>query len=195
MNDAVKLVTGLKFAFRESEKEVYIDCPFCSDTRKRMGINKASNSWNCFNCSSRGKSLATFRKALGKLKKLGRDKIVEFKDTSTVQIKQKLGPALTASLNKESNQFVKDYLTDERGLSVECLSHFKLGARSKFVYIDKETKDKKSYDAGMHLAIPYYEGDHLVNIKYRALEPRKDKKGHPMKWRREEGCFYKIICK
>ena len=187
MSDALKLVKDLKFAFRESEKEVYIDCPFCSDTRKRMGINKESKSWNCFNCSSRGKSLSTFRKALGKLKKLGRDKIVEFKDTSSVQIKQKLGPALVETIKKETNKFVIDYLIDDRRLSSECIEHFKLGARKKFIYIDKTTKAKKAYDAGMHLAIPYYEGEHLVNIKYRALEPKMDKSGRPMKWRREEG--------
>jgi len=187
MSDALKLVQDLKFAFRESEKEVYIDCPFCSDTRKRLGINKESKAWNCFNCSSRGKSLSTFRKALGKLKKLGRDKIVEFKDTSSVQIKQKLGPALTETIKKETNKFVIDYLVEDRGLSEECIDHFKLGARRKFTYIDKATKDKKAYDAGMHLAIPYYEGEHLVNIKYRALEPKMDKSGRPMKWRREEG--------
>jgi replicative DNA helicase len=184
MDKVIELVKELKFSFRESEREVYIDCPFCNDTRKRMGINKESNAWHCFNCNSRGKTLSTFKKALGKLKKLGRDKIVEYKDTDSVRIKQGLGPALNKAFVK--NEVANKYLIEERNLSQECVDHFKIGARSKFVISTGANKGKK-YDAGLHIALPYYEGEKLVNVKYRAVEPRLSKDDKPMKWRRETG--------
>jgi len=174
-----ELLKELKLESHDTESHFQVDCPLCTDTRKRLGILKTTGQWHCFNCNSKGTSVNTLRNAVKKLKNLGRNAVVEYKDEEKVSINQKLGPALMGALSK--NDEAKDYLFG-RGITKECIEHFKLGARSKF-----KSKDGDTYSSGLHIAMPSYENDKLVNVKYRAVEPKTDKKGNLQKWKREKG--------
>lgn len=174
-------------SFRETDTHYQVDCPLCTDTRKRLGIFKKQSKldnedhhWHCFNCDHSGKSLKTLLKAMFKLKKLGRKEFVEYKDEEKVTVNQTLGEACHEILKKPDKKDAVRYIIEERGLTKEAIKYFKLGFRSKF-----KNKDGEVYEAGPHISLPYYEGDKLVNLKYRALDPEVDKQ---YKWRREKGC-------
>jgi replicative DNA helicase len=178
----LNLIKDLKLQYREDDKEIYIDCPLCTDTKKRLGLSKANGYWNCFNCNQKGKTAQGLKKAISKLASLGRSQFVEYKDDEPAkELKKGLGEALFQKL-KESNE-AKKYLIEDRKLTKECIKHFKLGCREKF----EKSDGTGNYDAGLHIALPYYELDKLVNVKYRAIEPKRDSKGNLKKWRREKG--------
>lgn len=170
--------------FRKTDTHYQLSCPLCTDDRDRLGIkiepSESKNEdhfWSCFNCSSSGKKLSTLAKAMGVLKKLNRKEFVEYKDDEKVKLDQDLGTKSEAEIRE--NKDTLKYLIAERKLTKACIKYFRLGHRSYF-----EDDEGDLYDAGPHLAIPYYEGKKLVNIKYRALDPDVDKK---YKWRREKG--------
>jgi replicative DNA helicase len=175
---------GLKLNYRETSTHFQVDCPLCTDSRKRLGISKTliedkgkDYAWSCFNCSSKGLSLANFKKAIEKLKGLNRKEFVEYKSDKSVSIKQDLADKCHDLIKK--NKTAVEYLINERRITKEAIKHFKLGYRTKF------RSDKGDvYDAGPHIAIPYLEGEKLVNIKYRSIDPEVKKE---FKWRREKG--------
>jgi replicative DNA helicase len=184
MTEAEKFLNENNLHFRKTDTHYQINCPLCTDSRERLGIKielsedkKEDHYWGCYNCSSSGKKISTLAKAMGVLRKLNRKEFVEYKDDEKVKLDQDLGKKAEEAL-RENRDTIK-YLIQERKLSKACIKHFRLGHRSDF-----EDSEGGTYDAGPHLAIPYYEGEKLVNIKYRALDPDVDKK---FKWRREKG--------
>ena len=40
--------------YKISGRNIYVDCPFCSDIRKRLGVHLNSGIWGCFNCNRSG---------------------------------------------------------------------------------------------------------------------------------------------
>lgn len=40
--------------WKVSGRNIYVDCPFCSDSRKRLGVHLQSGIWGCFNCGKKG---------------------------------------------------------------------------------------------------------------------------------------------
>jgi len=46
---------------RKSGWNIYFDCPFCNDTRRRMGVEIRKQIFGCFNCNAGGTLSALFR--------------------------------------------------------------------------------------------------------------------------------------
>ena len=166
----------------DEDKDIQADCPLCTDSRKRLGIRikatKLGNSWHCFNCSSKGKSLNTLKKAMAKLKKLNRSSFVEYKSAQTTKpFPKELSDKMHEALFKVDKAI--KYLTEKRGLTEDCIKHFKLGFRTKF----KKKEGNDYYDAGPHIALPAFEDEKLVYIKYRNISKDQSKS---IKWRREK---------
>ena len=163
------------------------DCPLCTDTKKRLGIKirpklegeKVQGEWKCFNCSARGKTLNTLKRAVNKNK--SNKKPVFFDVGKKKSAIKKQNPLLADKcheiLFEEKNKQHLEYILKERNLSLETIKHFKIGLRSKF-----KSKTSGTYDAGPHLVFPAFEDGNLCFIKYRCLDPEKKPK-----WRREEG--------
>lgn len=165
---------------RENETHYQLDCFLCSDSRQRLGIEKATSKWKCFNCLSCGTKLSTLEYAF---KNKGKIKTKEDLEESSQPKKCKLKPDMHLKFYKNVFKTKKfksaKYLIKERKISQEAIKHFKLGARKQF-----KNSDGDLYDAGEHLAIPYIREGKCVNLKYRSLDPEVDKK---WKWRREKG--------
>lgn len=184
MTEAEKFLKENDLHFRATETHYQLNCPLCTDSRERLGVRievseekEEDHYWSCFNCSSSGKKIRTLAKAMGVLKKLNRKEFVEYKDDDKVKIDQELGKRTENAIRE--NRDTLRYLINERKLTKACIKHFRLGHRSDF-----EDDEGSVYDAGPHVAIPYYENGKLVNIKYRSIDPNVDKK---WKWRREKG--------
>ena len=171
-------------SYRPSEDHYQMDCFLCSDTRKRLGINKESGKWHCFNCDSKGGKLSTFKYAFEKKGKFKTKD--EIKTEKTERKKAKFKPNFHIQFYKrifktKINKAAR-YLIKERGINQEAIKYFKLGSRTHFEAKDEDTGDKYEYDAGEHLAVPYLLQGKCVNLKYRALDPEAE-----LKWRRETG--------
>ena len=140
MSEIVEYIKSLKLEYREKSKEVQADCPLCSDVRGRLGINKTTGQWHCFNCHSKGSKLDTLKKAVKKVKDSGIEitSAKKLEESEEVTINPKLGSALYEALRK--NRTAVEYLVKERGLTTECVKHFKLGCRSKFTINEGERK-------------------------------------------------------
>jgi len=154
------------------------DCPFCGEDRQRCGINNNPNhaffnSWNCFNCNERGKSIQSFQKAISKLNDEDvREKIEigtqQKEDEEEFEINQKLALKYYNKAQKKKRTAF-DYLAKERGFAKKTIQHFMLGSRLR-----------KGFE---YISIPFWENGELVNIKFRATK-YKDKK---FKWLRIGG--------
>jgi len=46
-------------------EELRADCPFCDDTRQRLGVNSRTKLWHCFNCDSAGNLTGFLMRVLG----------------------------------------------------------------------------------------------------------------------------------
>jgi hypothetical protein len=132
-----EFLDGLKLNYRESSTHFQVDCPLCTDSRKRLGISKTLSedkgkdyAWSCFNCSSKGLSIANLKKAIDKLKGLNRKEFVEYKNEKAVSIKQDLADKCHELIKK--NKSAVEYLINERKLTKEAIKHFKLGFRKNF---------------------------------------------------------------
>ena len=151
------------------------NCPFCSDTRQRCGINisenhKYYNNWNCFKCEKRGKSIKTFQKALNEV--LNDDGVVDIKVGEvavTSRVKANINQAKAYRFHKklsDKSRNVRKYLKKIRGFKKETIKHFMLG-----------THKKKGYE---YVSVPFWEDGILVNIKYRSINFKNKK----FKWKR-----------
>lgn len=185
--DKIDIKSFLKeneISFRETDTHYQVNCFICGEDRERLGIDIETGAWKCFNCNSGAKktsSLIYAYKNKSKIKTKENSAKDEREEKCT--IKHNLHLKFYKLLKKTSKYDTFKYLTEERKISKEAIKYFKLGARKTFTATDKRTKEKFSYDAGEHLAIPYLRGNTCVNLKYRALNP-VDKKS---KWRREKG--------
>jgi replicative DNA helicase len=186
IEEIIKFLDEHKLSYKpvnDSDNNIQVNCPLCTDTRKRLGISitkKNENPWKCFNCQARGRSLNTLKNAMGVLKSLDRKSFVENKSKNTyAEININEVNKMHELLLEESKIEYLKYVTEERGISVEAVKHFKLGFRSKF------TNEKGSYNAGPHLSIVGFEESKPVYLKYRSLDPDIDKS---KKWRRHKNC-------
>lgn len=169
--------TGLKVHGSEDSKEYSVDCFLCTDKRHRLGINKKTEKWHCFNCSSAGKSLGTLEYAFKKRKLVkNNDTIEKTEQEENCTIAKDFHKKYVTGMDTDDGDACFDYL-QSRGFSPETIKHFEFGFRYLF---KGRTGD---YDAGDHLVIPYIKAGECVNVKYRKLEPQSKKD----KWRREEG--------
>jgi len=46
-------------------EELRADCPFCGDTRQRLGVNSRTKLWHCFNCDAAGNAVGFLMRVLG----------------------------------------------------------------------------------------------------------------------------------
>lgn len=46
-------------------EELRADCPFCGDSRQRLGVNSHSKLWHCFNCDEAGNLVGFLMRVLG----------------------------------------------------------------------------------------------------------------------------------
>ena len=172
--------TGEKIYGSDESKEYNVNCFLCTDKRHRLGINKETEKWSCFNCRSGGKKLKTLEWAFKNRKKVKNNDTIE---KTEQEVKCRIPPNFHKPFFKEifntKDNDCARYLIKERGFSQEAIKHFELGFRWEF-----QSRRNGGYDAGDHLVIPYIKEGKCVNVKYRKLEPDKEKKD---KWRREEG--------
>lgn len=165
---------------RESSTHFQMNCFLCTDTKGRLGIEKSSGKWGCFNCASNGKKFSTFQYAYKhKDNVIAKTDIEPDEREKKCTIKSDLHVKMHKRIFKTKKFKSAKYLIKQRGFSQETIKHFKLGARRRF----KSEKSGKAYDAGEYIAIPYLVDGKCVNIKYRTLDPEEKK----FKWRREKG--------
>lgn len=178
MNPVEQALTKLKLKFRLSGNNYQINCPFCSDTKQRLGIHKDTGKWKCFNggCNYRGSNIAQFQYGLKKLKKNELQKSQKISTPKKISVTENDVSKFHAKLMKGSKAL--DYARLSRGFSDKAIKHFKLGVRKKF-----KNKSGENYKAGSHLVLPYYDNGVLVNCKYRKIKL----KDGDLKWRREKG--------
>ena len=169
-----------KLIYKESDTHYQVNCFICNENRFRLGINKESGKWHCFNCSSRGTKANSLQYAINNKANIKTNQHIE-KDEQEEKctIKPDFHLQFHENLKDTKKYQSLKYLIKERSLSKECIKFFQLGARSTFL-----NSEGDKYDAGEHLAIPYLKDSKCVNIKYRALDPDIAKKN---KWRREKG--------
>lgn len=155
-----------------------VDCPFCTDSRKRCGFHKETGQFHCFNCETKG----SFKKFQAKVKDI-RQLDVEFEklpnEKKEIQIDQGLAAKYQERLSLKNRGSLK-YLLEERGFKKETIDHFQLGSW--------KTKGHE------YISIPFWEYGKLVNMKFRALT-FTDRK---WKWRRIAGgkssLFHDDVC-
>lgn len=156
-----------------SGKNWTVDCPFCDDDRKRLGIHSELGKWNCFNCSERGKSIRSLQKKLDEGDVLKEIKLKKVDDQGNEQQQEiDLDPSICAKHAKRlwnPDRGAHKYLTEVRGFSDATIKHFQLGSwkKSGFEYV----------------SIPFWERGKLVNLKFRGID-YQDRK---FKWRRKSG--------
>lgn len=151
-----------------------IDCPFCGDTKQRLGFSKTHvGKWNCFNCGKKAKTFKSFEIELG-LSKDGSPKKIEVpeKKVGKVKIKKKIDQDVADKFHKFLNNPKRKalkYLTIDRGFSEATLKKFHIGSTVR--------------NGNEYVSIPFYLDSKLVDYKLRALHPDKV----PSKWVRFGG--------
>lgn len=168
--------------FRSNETDYQVICPFCDDTRYRLGININTGRMQCFNCnfkvgaSTLDENLRGLKKSLSSTKTTVKERK---KKTETIisSIRPDLHEVFHKSLKKKERLAYK-YLRIKRGLSKEAIDHFKLGSRKTFLNSKGEKINTSEY-----VSIPYIEDGKCVNLKHRQVKVTNKK----YKWRREKG--------
>jgi hypothetical protein len=54
MNALLKELYSRLGSYRDAGANVYFNCPFCDDSRRRMGVSLTKGVYGCFNCDARG---------------------------------------------------------------------------------------------------------------------------------------------
>jgi replicative DNA helicase/ribosomal protein S10 len=140
-----------------------IDCPFCGDTKQRLGFNKATGFANCFNCGYKSRKLKNFDykyKVDVKGEEPKTTKVEKVKVQTKVKIKKKLDQELADKCHSRIDSPKRKalrYLRRERGFSRVTIDKFKLGSAA--------IRGKE------FITIPFYLDSKLVDIKYRAINP------------------------
>jgi len=166
--------------YYENDTHLQANCFLCGDQRNRLGIDKESNHWQCFNCGSNGKKISSLVYGFnhkGKIKPASEQTKDEKEEKCTI----------ASDFHLKFHEYIKKtdkyesarYLIKERKLTKEAIKYFQIGARKTFV-----SKSGEKYSKGEYVAIPYIKDGKCVNVKYRALDPEVDKKD---KWLREKG--------
>lgn len=133
-------------------------CPFCGDERWKFACSPDPEKtvYKCHVCGVTG-NLVTLKKHFNDLDN------PEFTSFQKVMGRKEYKPVDGDMAEKYhqallKNQTAFDYLIS-RGIRLETIKHFKLG------YMQG--------DKGGWIAIPYYEGDTLINFKFRTMPPEK----------------------
>lgn len=61
-------------------EELRGDCPFCGDTRARLGVNSQTKLWHCFNCDEAGNLVGFLMRVLGLTYEAAVEMILEGRD-------------------------------------------------------------------------------------------------------------------
>lgn len=77
--EAAALLGGVELEGWYGE-ELRADCPFCDDSRQRLGVNSRSKLWHCFNCDASGNVTAFLIRALGITYEAAVEMILEGRD-------------------------------------------------------------------------------------------------------------------
>ena len=143
-------------------------CPFCGDEKKHFYINAATGQFRCWKCNNAG-SLYQLKRFLGEevLKT-----VEDWQHPEAVPPPSVNGSELAKrrihfqkALKADAGAF--QYLTNEWGLSQECLNHFGIGLR---------LTNKCHY-----VSIPWVKESNVVNFLFRTLPPE------PKRFARVEG--------
>lgn len=149
----------------QSNQAVLKVCPFCGDSKYHFYMDQTEGAFFCHKCQERG-NLITLQKHFGDFEP--RRETQHTKPQGNVkQAFPEQGNGSKAALNPERavkahERLLRDpqalnYVTEIRGLSLETVKSFKLGLE-----VDQ---------AGKWITIPHYQGNKLVNIKFRSLPP------------------------
>lgn len=164
---------GLEFREAGNEQYVFKTCPACGDEKyHHFYMNMDEGLWDCKKCSAKG-NFNQFRELLGdnaiqlgdyELNPVKASKPKEYKT-----LKYDLDIQLASRLWGSDLHYV-EYLMNERLLDEAIIKEFKLGS------------------SGEGIAIPIYEENKLVNVRYRR-DPRKDNDPEAApRYAMEKGC-------
>ena len=152
--------------YRVPEKKVKRNprLSFCDDDRQRLGVHIETGNYNCFNCGVKGlgiKSLDNRLTKLGKGQHKQRKSIPEELNKEEIsKVDKTLADKLHIKLRKTKGNKAVPYFKQVRGLSVDCIKHFKLGFR----LFKNPSGEKYPY-----ASIPYIQNGETVDVKYRTL--------------------------
>lgn len=143
-------------------------CPFCGDEGSHFYLDPGENGpFFCHKCQEKG-NLFTLRKCFGDIHtqpgngngtgRSGSGIISAFPGYGKGNHKPDPKVAIQAHKQLLEDSEALKYVTDDRGLSIEAVTHLKLGLQA----------DK---DGTKWLTIPHYVKSELVNVKYRSLPP------------------------
>jgi twinkle protein len=171
MQTALEYVQQKGLEYRpQGDQLVLQECPFCGNRKSHFYIDRQEGKFFCHICQTKG-NLITLQKHLGdyeprKVGDSGNGK--SFRNP-----KSDIGPAFPEKtapkkdldekpILEAHDRLLNDpealhYVTDERGISLETVKHFKLG-----LWVDKE---------GRWLTIPHYVKGKPLNVKRRSLPP------------------------
>lgn len=145
-----------------------IDCPFCDDTKQRLGFSKTYvGKWNCFNCDKKAKTFKSFSIEMDLLKgdaPKKKDIVIKEQKVGKVKIKKKIDQNMADRFHQhidKPKRKAKTYLTKTRGFSLETIEKFNLGSTVR--------------NGQEFISIPFYLDSKLVDYKLRALNPDKVK--------------------
>ena len=137
--------------FKGNGREVTTACIFCNDEKNHLYVNREKEVFHCVKCNEAG-NIWKLKKHYGELPIYQPKKDKEYTRPE---------PSLITQLTMALGIDAMNYLTKERGFSLESIKKFNLGY-------------KKDY-----ISIPYYKNNLPVNIKYRNI--------HTKQYIREEG--------
>jgi DNA primase len=156
LTDVIEGIVGRPIA--ERSENAMVRCPLHEDRRPSLSVNLESGVWVCFSCGERGKTgklARVFEKhydssevALRSVRGIGEEISEEESDFA------ELAKSLYQRAQKEKPQAIISYISS-KGLSPAVFNHFQMG-----------------WD-GSRIALPYWDGDKCVGIKYRNLFGQK----------------------
>ena len=161
MQDSVSLTLYLQAKGREFKssagQDIFKTCPFCEDEKFHFYVDPDKSVYFCHKCNAKGNAYDLRRH----FNDLDNPNITSFKNAVGAKepFKPPKGKAEQYHFDLMGNQAAFDYITG-RGITLETMKHFKLG------YASEASKE--------WVTIPYFEGDYLINVKYRTLPPAKD---------------------
>lgn len=144
MSKIIEYLETKGFKFKGQGIEVSTNCIFCNDEKNHLYINRQKELFHCAKCNEAG-NLWKLKRHFGELE-IYQPKTTEYK---------KPRPELIDILTKRLDEKALNFLTKERGLSLQIIKEFKLGAKEGYV------------------SIPYYKNKELVGIKYRSITEKR----------------------
>ena len=137
---------------KQSGQIIVRECPFCHDTKWHFYADPNKAVWFCHKCQEKG-NLSTLKKRMGDVQETIRP---AFKKPKHKKPEQGQADKYHQTLLADSGAL--DYLKS-RDINQESIGRFKLGL---------------SCENGIRwLTIPHFQGQDLLNIKYRSLPPAK----------------------